>query len=299
MVSCETQNSVCEEAGHLTQRVSIVFATLLLALSVGLPAQALDIYEPDGFFSVSPNQSTAVSAPRELRAHVAQRGAELISTNPRFANAVVLLDARGRLQADVYVNLKRVISLPDDDGTRAQALATRINKAHAKGHMRPDLVTPARRDGCYVLLAGGELLLKVDEKLARKHASTPPALVLRWLDALRGAVGGGASQLAASRGGLTPGTLRGRASWYGPGFHGRRAASGERFDQNEMTAAHKTLPFGTVLLVTNTRNNRSCLVRINDRGPYIPGRMLDLSAAAARALNITGVGSVRVDILQQ
>jgi rare lipoprotein A len=66
-----------------------------------------------------------------------------------------------------------------------------------------------------------------------------------------------------------------------------------------MTAAHKTLPFGTILLVTNTRNNRSCLVRINDRGPYIPGRMLDLSAAAARVLNIDGVGSVRVDILER
>jgi len=135
--------------------------------------------------------------------------------------------------------------------------------------------------------------------MARKLGTTSPALALRWLDALRGAVGGISAHMSASRGGLTPGTLTGRASWYGPGFHGRRSASGERFDQNEMTAAHKTLPFGTILLVTNTRNNRSCLVRINDRGPYIPGRMLDLSAAAARVLNIDGVGSVRVDILER
>jgi rare lipoprotein A len=282
----------------VTQRASIIFATLLVLGATALPARALDIYEPDGPFSMAPSQALSETPGREFQAQVAQRGAELINSNPRFANVVVLLDTRGRLRSDVYVNLKRVLSLPDDDGTRAQAIATRINEAHAKGFMRPDRVTPARRDGCYVLLAGGDVLLKVEQRLASKHGTTPSALVLRWLDALRVAVGGTSIQTAASRGGLGTGTLVGRASWYGPGFHGRRAASGERFDQNEMTAAHKTLPFGTILLVTNVKNKRSCLVRINDRGPYIPGRMLDLSAAAARVLNIDGVGSVRVDILQ-
>jgi hypothetical protein len=82
------------------------------------------------------------------------------------------------------------------------------------------------------------------------------------------------------------------ASWYGPGFQGRRTASGERFDQEAMTAASKTLPFGTHVLVRNPRNGRECTVVINDRGPYVAGRGIDLSHAAARRLGIGGVAPV-------
>jgi len=87
---------------------------------------------------------------------------------------------------------------------------------------------------------------------------------------------------------------RGRASWYGPGFHGRRTASGERFDTGEMTAAHRTLPFGSRARVCTKR--RCVNVRINDRGPYIRGRVVDLSRAAARALGIEGSGVARVTV---
>jgi len=91
----------------------------------------------------------------------------------------------------------------------------------------------------------------------------------------------------------------GRASWYGPGFHGRRTASGEVFNQNALTAAHRTLPFGTQVRVTNLSNNRQVVVRINDRGPFSHGRVLDLSAGAAREIGLhrAGVGSVRVEVL--
>ncbi|PWT95297.1 MAG: hypothetical protein C5B53_11660 [Candidatus Melainabacteria bacterium] len=82
------------------------------------------------------------------------------------------------------------------------------------------------------------------------------------------------------------------ASWYGPGFQGRRTANGERFDQEAMTAASKTLPFGTRVVVYNPRNGRQCVVTINDRGPYVPGRGIDLSHAAARKLGIGGVAPV-------
>lgn len=91
----------------------------------------------------------------------------------------------------------------------------------------------------------------------------------------------------------------GRASWYGPGFHGRRTANGEIFNQNAMTAAHRTLPFGTRIRVTNLRNNRQVTVRVNDRGPFTGGRILDLSAGAARAIGLerAGVGPVRIEVL--
>ena len=88
------------------------------------------------------------------------------------------------------------------------------------------------------------------------------------------------------------GIQRGAASWYGPGFHGRKTASGERFNTHAMTAAHRTLPFGTKVRVVNERTGRSVVVRINDRGPFHGGRVIDLAQAPARALGITGTAYV-------
>lgn len=100
---------------------------------------------------------------------------------------------------------------------------------------------------------------------------------------------------------LIANSVDGNASWYGPGFDGRLTANGETFDQQEMTAAHPDLEFGTKVKVTNLQNGRSVVVRINDRGPFIRDRIIDLSAAAARALNMmsSGVAPVRLTILGQ
>lgn len=89
----------------------------------------------------------------------------------------------------------------------------------------------------------------------------------------------------------------GKASWYGPGFHGRRTASGETFNTHALTAAHRTLPFGTRVRVVNKKTGKSVVVRINDRGPFAHGRVIDLSRASAQAIGITGVGSVEVSQL--
>ncbi len=92
----------------------------------------------------------------------------------------------------------------------------------------------------------------------------------------------------------------GVASYYGPNFHGRQTANGETFDMYGITAAHKTLPFNTVVRVTNLKSNQSTLVRINDRGPFIPGRVLDLSYGAARKIGllVDGTARVRIDIIE-
>src|SRR5205085_8708247 len=76
----------------------------------------------------------------------------------------------------------------------------------------------------------------------------------------------------------------GGASWYGPGFHGKKTANGERFNTHALTAAHRSLPFGSRVRVTNARTGRSVVVRINDRGPFAGGRVIDLSKAAAQAV---------------
>ena len=99
--------------------------------------------------------------------------------------------------------------------------------------------------------------------------------------------------------GVTVGAHIGEASWYGPGFNGKKTANGETFDDSKFTAAHKTLPLGSKARVTNIDTGGSVEVEINDRGPYVNGRIIDLSHAAAKALGIidAGIAMVRVELL--
>ncbi len=94
-------------------------------------------------------------------------------------------------------------------------------------------------------------------------------------------------------------TETGIASWYGPGFHGKKTANGERFDKNELTAAHRTLQMPSLVRVTNLENGRSLVVRVNDRGPFKRGRVIDVSQRAAELLGFKGIGTakVRIDLL--
>jgi peptidoglycan lytic transglycosylase len=97
-----------------------------------------------------------------------------------------------------------------------------------------------------------------------------------------------------------PGVQTGKASWYGDAHQGRKTASGEIYDMHTLTAAHRTLPFGTRVRVTNVDNGRSVVVRVNDRGPFPPGRLIDVSRAAALELGVIGAGlfTVRIEILE-
>ena len=92
----------------------------------------------------------------------------------------------------------------------------------------------------------------------------------------------------------------GLASWYGAPYHNRRGSNGQVYDMNAMTAAHRTLPLGSIVRVTNVKTRRSALVRITDRGPFVPGRVLDLSLAAAKQVDVwlPGVATVRIDVLE-
>ena len=107
--------------------------------------------------------------------------------------------------------------------------------------------------------------------------------------------------VASSRQSAQPKNNRkqGMASWYGNGFSGRRTANGETFNPGQLTAAHRTLPFGTKVRVTNLRNGRSVVVRINDRGPHARGRVIDLSTGAARLIGVlqSGLAPVAIEVL--
>lgn len=168
-------------------------------------------------------------------------------------------------------------------------------------------------DGSYVVMAGdsplvtlgdtvqlpdateneAENALQVTNRLRRLLGDSPAEPVTEVIG--RPAPAAPVQQVAAVRS-----SQSGMASWYGPGFHGRRSASGESFNQYAMTAAHRTLPFGTQVRVTNLNNGRQVVVRINDRGPYSHGRIIDLSAGAASEIGLqsAGVGPVQIEVLQ-
>ncbi|MBN3757643.1 septal ring lytic transglycosylase RlpA family protein [Paraburkholderia sp. Tr-20389] len=117
------------------------------------------------------------------------------------------------------------------------------------------------------------------------------------LIAVDGASGNASPQSEAIAAQPQSGTIQtGNASWYARKFQGRRTASGERFDNRSLTAAHRTLPLGTYVRVTSLATARSVVVRINDRGPFVSGRIIDLSLAAADELGLTRAPSTRVQI---
>jgi rare lipoprotein A len=91
-------------------------------------------------------------------------------------------------------------------------------------------------------------------------------------------------------------TFDGRASWYGPNFHGKKTSNGETYDMHDMTAAHKTLPMNTIVRATNKRNGKSVVVRVNDRGPFVESRIIDLSKEAARRLDMIGSGTTPIHL---
>lgn len=87
----------------------------------------------------------------------------------------------------------------------------------------------------------------------------------------------------------------GIGSWYGPGFHGKKTASGSRFNQHELTAAHRTIPLGSLVKVTNLRTKKHTIVKITDRGPHIKNRIIDLSKGAAQAIGMSGIDLVKLE----
>ncbi|MEO0455051.1 MAG: septal ring lytic transglycosylase RlpA family protein [Cyanobacteria bacterium P01_A01_bin.114] len=163
----------------------------------------------------------------------------------------------------------------------------------------------------YVITVAGEDLITLGEQVMLPDTTQNPAEdALQVANRLRRLLGGAApiTEIEGRPQPVAPpvqtvavaSSTIGLASWYGPGFHGRRSASGERFNQNALTAAHRTLPFGTRVRVTNVNNGRQVVVRINDRGPYSGGRVIDLSAGAAQQIGLVnaGVGQVRIEVLR-
>ncbi len=193
---------------------------------------------------------------------------------------------------------------------RANEVLARLQDLAADGEATDIEARWNSDDKTFVVAWGGETLVTLgDQAMLPDTTANPGEDALHIANRLRRLLGD-APPLARIEGlpeptapvnrvGVVTSTLSGMASWYGPGFHGRRSASGEVFNQNALTAAHRTLPFGTQVRVTNLSTGRSVVVRINDRGPFGHGRVIDLSAAAAAqvGLQASGVGRVQLEVL--
>ena len=212
-----------------------------------------------------------------------------------------------RLQeAGFYINNQEVFRFRSKLGfltpyLRSKQVQSRLQEYAKEGLRYQDVHLKRQAEGDYDLMLGQNVLTVIDENTARSAHMPLDHLAKLWLKQLRVALGEKpvvedlASNLKASGRFIAKGV----ASWYGPGFHGRRAADGSRFNMYAMTAAHKSLPFGTRVRVTNERNGKSCVVKITDRGPYSHHRVIDLSKAAAQAIGAvsSGVAKVKLEVL--
>ncbi len=171
--------------------------------------------------------------------------------------------------------------------------------------INPNQIQPTMVNGVPGGRIGDRLIFLVSPELGLKLNQNPELLAIQWTNNIRQVLGFGPLSLDQGQINMyglteTSKTFKGLASWYGSDFHGRRTANGETYNQFDLTVAHKTLPFNTYLKVTNPDNGKSVIVRVNDRGPYIPPRSLDLSAVAARCLGseVRGVIKYEATILQ-
>ncbi|MFB8787752.1 MAG: septal ring lytic transglycosylase RlpA family protein [Potamolinea sp.] len=223
--------------------------------------------------------------------------------------AALLAAAASQPNADSNVN-----KVQNDPAWQAAVVAAKINQLSLSNLDASKISVSWKPEcKCYSITANNEEIVQINQKTVLANTTRNLATdALQATNRLRRLIGNAAPLRAIA--GAPPAARKvtqvaagpvkvqissGLASWYGPGFHGNRSASGEIYNQNAMTAAHRSLPFGTYVQVTNMDNGRSVVVRINDRGPFVGGRVIDLSAAAARVLGVTntGVAPVRLDVL--
>ncbi len=190
------------------------------------------------------------------------------------------------------------------DANQAQQLSQRLDRQLQDPQIKWSEVTPHLVGDRLTIQQGEQILLSLDPALARQFQTHPHRLITDWANNIRFVAGAPALTLPQAQKQMyavtaTPQVAQGAASWYGPYFHGRMTANGEIYNQNDLTAAHRDLPLGTYVQVTNRSNGRSVVVRINDRGPYLDEdyRIIDLSHQAAQILDGEDKGVMPIELV--
>jgi len=222
----------------------------------------------------------------------------------------------GKAVATVYVEEIPVLTFLNQNAhLSATQLSDQLNQLH-RNNVDPETITAQwnEENKSYTINVGDQVLITINNNVILADTTQDPAQdSLQVANRLRRLLSGNTVEYLSEIEGQpepqaepqTPNVevirqITGMASWYGPGFNGRQSANGEIFNQNALTAAHRSLPFGTMVRVTNLNNGRSVIVRINDRGPYVGNRILDLSAGAAQQIGMisSGVAPISLEILR-
>ncbi|MBW4508569.1 MAG: septal ring lytic transglycosylase RlpA family protein [Scytonematopsis contorta HA4267-MV1] len=218
----------------------------------------------------------------------------LAERNLNSSSSVVVVH-RDDNNYEVWVRRRFVASVPTVE--QANVMQSRLTKLLKSSSLNASQLKPALVDGIPALMAGNRFLFGVEKNVSDKFNRSSDLLAIEWANNLRKALQTPALSLVRAQQEMyglqaTSTKFSGVASWYGDYFHGRTTANGETFNENDLTVAHKSLPFNTFLQVTNLKNGNSVIVRVNDRGPYIPPRSLDLSKIAARCIDGENSGIV-------
>lgn len=196
--------------------------------------------------------------------------------------------------------LKQHLIAEFDQKLDADLMAQRLQQMVNTPSLDPQKLQPGLVNGNPAVKLGDRLLFLVDDALRASIPTNADLIAIKLTNSIRLALEVPALDIAQAQTIMyqlqeTDTSLTGLASWYGDYFHGRQTANGETYDQHALTVAHPSLPFNTYLKITNHKNNKSVIVRVNDRGPYIPPRILDLSTIAARCVGSEETGVVMVD----
>jgi hypothetical protein len=279
-------------------------------LHQGLPiatALAVELVTTNSFaplgvdVTVVDHSGTAIASDSATRPVVSSGMCDMASVPSAIALPLPTVSIENREAADraplyqVAIGKYPFIQLPDE--LRADWVAQRLRYQFEEFPLASMTVQLFQQNGIPEIYLNGQLILRVNDDLASYYQRSADLIAIDWANNLRVAIGQEPLTLADSQRQLyglsyTGEAVDGIASWYGPYFHGRLTATGERFDQADLTAAHPSLPFGTYLEVINHENNQSVIVRINDRGPYVGNRSLDLSHQAAQCLDSETSGVV-------
>lgn len=227
---------------------------------------------------------------------LSQRSPENLLSDVQQSPEVPLVSATPKFQ----VWLKRHLIAEFEQKSDANLLAQRLQQLVSTTNLDAQQLQPGLVNGEPAVKLGDRLLFMIDDALKASIRTNKDLIAVKLTNSIRLALGVTALDLAQAQTKMyrlseTNNRINGLASWYGSYFHGRQTANGETYDQYALTVAHPSLPFDTYLKVTNQKNNKSVIVRVNDRGPYIGSRVLDLSTIAARCIDSEDTGVVMVD----
>ncbi len=292
-------------------------------------SQALSRSQPEAIAKIHPYQIGGKSAATLYVRNIPILTFVDTKLDPKVKYPSLNISSKISLKLPSKENSKVEIYSSNDPVERATSVAALLNQLARDGFDANGIV-PVWQSGSYALMLGDSVRLNIDNSLIVPNSSKNGAKdALTTANMLRRLIG--KAQPLTNIVGLPIATMpktavpklervakkikpsyrlsialvtqiiSGMASWYGPGFHGGTTANGERFNQYTLTAAHPNLPFGTPVRVTNKYNGRSVVVRINDRGPYSGGRVIDLSKGAAQVIGLvsSGVAPVRLEIMRR